>query len=197
MTYDTSSLWPVRFWCSGFASDVRFCTLSALTFPEPIRSNPKLRAKTCASRLAGAENPSGKTGLNGGVTPDQTVTGCYAKLRQVTVGYGRLRSNLFRRTVTPLQHPLQIPQIVAPCCTQNFSQNHCNTFTFPAELAMRRTNVIPPAATDNGSWTRAHLDSADPGAERHPVANLHGGSVTMRPSTQAVGNPFDGFALFP
>ena len=30
--------------------------------PEPIRSNPKLRAETCASGLAGVENPNGLTG---------------------------------------------------------------------------------------------------------------------------------------
>jgi hypothetical protein len=104
----------VRFWCCGFASDaeswrassmphvgtVRFCPFTAPTFPEPIRSNPKLRAETCAA------GPTGNTGLNGPCN-------------------------------TRAQHPLQILQIVAPCCTvlqcvapcctQKFLQNHCNT----------------------------------------------------------------------
>ena len=47
------------------SGNVRFCTLTVLTFPEPIRSNPKLRAETCASGRAGVENPNGNTGLNG------------------------------------------------------------------------------------------------------------------------------------
>jgi hypothetical protein len=151
MTYDASLLRSVRFWCSGFASNVRFCTLSALTFPEPIRSNPKLRAETCASDAPGAENPNGNTGLNGGVTPDQTVTGCYAKLRQVTVSYGRLRSKFFQaHRYTPAtprcntrSKSAKSLHRVAACCSvlhrvslEIFSPVNCNTSTnldlFPA-----------------------------------------------------------------
>ena len=60
------------------SGNVRFCTF---TFPEPIRSNPKLRAETCASGPAGAENPNGSTGLNGPVLHPQnrcTVLHCVA-----------------------------------------------------------------------------------------------------------------------
>jgi len=44
------------------SGNVRFCTL---TFPEPIRGNPKLRAETFASGVAGVENPNANAGLNG------------------------------------------------------------------------------------------------------------------------------------
>ena len=48
---------------SKSSGNVRLCTF---TFPEPIRSNPKLRVETYASGLAGVENPNGDASLNTG-----------------------------------------------------------------------------------------------------------------------------------
>jgi len=45
------------------SGNVRFCAFTAPTYPEPIRGNPDLRAGTCASGLAGVENPNSNTGL--------------------------------------------------------------------------------------------------------------------------------------
>ena len=68
MTYDRSFLRLVRFWFRRFASGTR-------------RANPMSHSATARS---------------GPVTPTQTVTLRYAKLRLVTVSYGRLRSKFLQ-----------------------------------------------------------------------------------------------------
>ena len=107
---------------SGFKKTiVRKCPVLHFypTFPEPIRGNPKLRAETCASGLAGVENPNGDTGLNGPVKhPSQTITLRYAKLRQVTVGYARLRAKIlqtYRNTSTLPTEPGRCMGVLPGC----------------------------------------------------------------------------------
>ena len=84
------------------SGNVRFCAFTAPTYPEPIRGNPDLRAGTCASGLAGVENPNSNTGLG---------ARCNAHQRPPS-----------RCTVL---------QRVAPCCTvfrpKIFSGLRCNT----------------------------------------------------------------------
>ena len=93
---------------SKSSGNVRFCAFTAPTFPEPIRSNPKFRAETCASGLAGAEDPNGNTGLNG-------------------------RCNTHATPPKSLHRVALCCSVLHRVSPKNLSDLRCNTFAFPIE----------------------------------------------------------------
>jgi hypothetical protein len=90
--------------------NARFCSFTALTFTGPIRSNPKLRAETCASGLAGAEIRTAIRPFTPGATPTQYHSNRCTVLQRVAVCCSVLHAKFFRPQV---QHPQRISDLSA------------------------------------------------------------------------------------
>jgi hypothetical protein len=92
---------------------VRFCSFTVPTNPGPIRSNPKLRAETCAAGPAGVENPNGNSGFNSRCntclkTPNRcTVLQCVAACCTV------LHAKIFLLYEIPEHSSSEIPRFIS------------------------------------------------------------------------------------
>jgi len=121
------------------SGNVRFCAFTAPTYPEPIRGNPDLRAGTCASSLAGVENPNSNTGLGARCNAHQRppkslhrVAACCTVLHRVSP------KNLFTPQAQHLHFPGRAGQVHGWYCggaPGTSSEKSGNSYNFRVTLS--------------------------------------------------------------